>query len=257
VPAFATLNDCRITLRCLRESLEVDVPLEEEFASLRHESTLVDTFFELREDDERGGEGGERIRQIRSRPAFKLTSGRMRGATWLDRNQPPQTVVWLLGAELHDERHKGRADAYDILGRLDADGELFPQSIDYKRLELDRRRRDHETIAQDVARDAADLVERLAPGEHTATVGGVPIRCVVRSDDGMTELFVAVSETPIAGKHSGLPTPLTEKRFDGLLIGVRAAVEAHHGPPVLADELRDRRAFPGGLGRERPFLVFF
>jgi hypothetical protein len=254
--AFAPLNDCRITVRCLH-SLKAKVVLEDEFAVLRNESTLIDTFFEQRENDERGGEGGARVQQIRSRPAFKLTSGRMRGATWFDRDHPPQPVVWLLGAELHDERHKGRADAYDILGQLDASDQLFPAQIDFKRLESDRRRRDVANVADDVRRDAATAVADLNSGEQQTTVAGVPVRLIVSDNDGMTELFVAVSEAPVTGKHSGLPIELTSPRFLGIMAGISEAVEQAHQPPALAEELLDRSLFPGPLGRERPFLVYF
>ncbi|MDQ3630639.1 MAG: hypothetical protein M3417_05055 [Actinomycetota bacterium] len=257
MPPPAPPNDCRITARCLKKTVGLSLPLEEDLASLRTESTLVDIFFQQREDDERGGEGGERVRQIASKPAFKLTSGRMRGATWFDQDHPPQSVVWLLGAELHDERHKGRSDAYDILGRLDDQGELLPVPIDYKRLELDRRRRDTQNVAADVARDATDLVARALPDGAEGAVAGVPVRLVVEDDATTTTLFVAVSERPVAGRHSGLSSPLTERRFVGIILGFRAVLEERYGPPVLTEELRDRSAFPGGLRRERPFLVYF
>jgi hypothetical protein len=128
MPAACTPpHDCRITLRCLKATFQVPLGSGKDFATLRNDNSTIDAFFERRENDERGGEGGERVSQIRSKPAFKFTYGRMRGATWFDRENPPQGVVWLLGAEPHDERHKGRSDAYDILGRLDAEDELFPQ----------------------------------------------------------------------------------------------------------------------------------
>lgn len=248
-------NDCRITLRCLR-ALDYEVPLEQEFATLRDESTLIEVFFTQRQDDERGGEGGERVRQIKSRPAFKLTSGRMRGATWFDRDHPPQPIVWLLGAEKHDERHKGRSDAYDILGRLDEQGELMPLDIDYKRLKADRMRRDTENIAYDVRTEAAALVAQALPRGASGTVAGIDVRLVAEEDDGMLACFVAVSEQPVTGKHSGVPAPLTERRFSGIMEGFRIALEELYGPPVLIEELRDRSTFPGGLARERPFLVY-
>jgi hypothetical protein len=126
-------NDYRITLRCLKQTFDFRLTVGKDFASLRSENSLIDRFFDQREGDEDGGQGGERIVQIRSRPCFKLTSGRTRGATWFDRTRPPQGVVWLLGAEMHDERHRGRADAYDIFGALDGKGELFPVEIDAQR----------------------------------------------------------------------------------------------------------------------------
>lgn len=145
-------HDCRITLRCLKETFGFGLPLSSDFRSLRTENSLIDRFFEQRENDEAGGETGERVRQIATRPAFKLTFARMRGATWFDQTQPPQAVVWLLGAEQHDERHKGKSDAYDILGQLDRNKTLFPSPLDYKRLELGRRRLDSISFASDYER---------------------------------------------------------------------------------------------------------
>jgi hypothetical protein len=249
-------HDCRLTARCLKALLGFPWPLEKDLATLRSENSVVEEFIDLRENDERGGEGGERVRQIRTRPAFKFTYGRMRGATWFEKNRPPQGIVWLLGAENHDERHKGRLDAYDILARLEVARALFPIAIDYKRLELDRRRRDTETIAAEVRRDAAALFAAAVPGGGSGTVAGVPVRLVVESDeDGVLTVYVAVSERAVRGRYSGLMFDLTEKRFLGIQEGFRLAFDERFGPPVLIGELRDRSAFPGGLRWERPFVA--
>lgn len=225
-----------------------------DFAELRSDNTLIDTFFERRRDDPKGGEGGERVRQITSRPAFKLTSGRMRGATWFERARPPEPIVWLLGAEPHDERHKGKTDAYDILGRLDASGELWPAPVDYKRLELDRRRRDSDSFGPEARRDAAELVAGLREGQQRATIADVPVRVVVEQL-GLMAVHVAVSVEPITGRLSGCEFPLTESRFLLIQAAVREALEVAYEPPALLEELRDPSAFPGPLGRERAFVA--
>jgi len=178
----------------------------------------------------------------------------MRGATRFDRDHPPQGVVWLLGAEQHDERHKGRSDAYDILGRLDDRGELFPMTVDYKRLELDRRRRDSDSFVDDVHDDACALVGALSVGEQATALGGVAVRVIVEKGD-LLVLHFAVSTNAARGRLSGLEFPLTEQRFQAIQLGVRRALEARHGPPALLDELRDRSAFPGRLGPERAFVA--
>jgi hypothetical protein len=116
---FSPPHDCRLTIRCLKGSFGFRVEIESlSFEALRSENSFIDHFFERRQDDARAGEGGERIVQIKTHPAFSLHSGRMRGATWFDKSRPPQGIVWLLGAEAHDERHKGSTDAYDIFAAL-------------------------------------------------------------------------------------------------------------------------------------------
>ncbi|MCW2993819.1 MAG: hypothetical protein JWQ18_1314 [Conexibacter sp.] len=233
----------------------MSLPLGKDFATLRAENSLIDAFFERRENDPRGGEDGERVSQVRSRPAFKLTYGRMRGATWLDGERPPQAIVWLLGAEKHDDRHKGRSDAYDILGRLDEDGELFPTEADRKRLELDRRRRDSESFLPEARQDARRLVANLRPGQQRASLSSISVRIIVEELDDLVAVHVAVSAAPVIGRLSGERFPLTQSRFLALQLAMQAALEEVYGPPALLDELRDTSAFPGGLGEERPFVA--
>lgn len=251
-------HDCRLTARCLKSAAfdHLSWPHNRDCATLREENSVVDTFFERREDDELGGEGGERIRQVRDeRPVFKLTSGRMRGGTWFDKTRPPQGVVWLLAAEWHEEGKKGRADAYDIIGKLSESGELFPAEIDYLRLELDRRRWDVASFAKDLAADADALVTEAASGEVKGTVAGVAVRLVVVEEETLVCVYGAVSQRAVRGRRSGLLFPLDDKRFLGVQEGIRRAFEKVHGPPTECDELRDRSAFPGGLLNERPFLL--
>lgn len=231
------------------------MPLGRPFSSLRSENSLIDVFFERRERDHAGGETGKVIGQIRSRPAYGLTYGRMRGATWFDKTMPPQGIVWLLGAEKHDERHKGRSDAYDILGALDAAGQLFPQPIDYERLELDRRLLDSQNFADDARRDSRQLIEKvLAETRAEGEIARVPCRLVFQKANGLAAVFAAVSVKPVVGDRSGLPFPLTNERFLLLAEAVRAAAEDLLGPEVLAEE--DPR-FPGGLDDERGFVLVF
>lgn len=251
-------HDCRITLRCLKSTFDFALPLDQDFASLRNVNSLIDKLFEMRQDDERGGEGGERVKQIETRPCFKLTSGRMRGATWFDRDHPPQGIVWLLGAEMHDERHKGKSDAYDILAKLDAAGQLFPAEIDYKRLELHRRRWDTSSFSTDLRSEAATIARTaLENGRVETTLVGVQVRAIVERENSMLGVYVAVSVRPVRGPRSGLPIGLTEERFLLLQEGIRAAVEKQLGTSTLAGEIGNTLVFPGGRrADERAFVVF-
>ena len=250
-------HDCRITHRCLKATFQFHLPLDKDFASLRSDNTLIDKLFELRQNDPLGGEGGERVQQIRCKPTFKLTSGRMRGATWFDRTQPPQGIVWLLGAEMHDERHKGRRDAYDLLGQLDA--RLLPEKVDYTRLELDRRRRDTESFAQDVVEHADSLYRAAAEGDgrSEADVVGVPTRLIIETNEGdLAAIYVALSRVPMIGPRSGLPFPLTQERFELIAEAFRQAIERATGSSADAGEVHSG-GFPGGLHNERAILVMY
>lgn len=183
----------------------------------------------------------------------------MRAATWFDIDQPPQGVVWLLAAVMHDERHKGRADAYDVFGQLEAAATLFPQRVDYKWLELDRRRVDTESFAADVRENARALVEAAhGVGRDARPVASVPLRGIWESvPGGLSTLYVAVSLQPVRGARSGLDFPMTNERFLLLAEGVRQAGEDVFGPEVLVEEVpRFPEALPP-LNNERGFVIVF
>jgi hypothetical protein len=254
---FEPPHDCRLTIRCLKVCFGFSVDLGTlSFERLRSENTFIDHLFDRRQNDARGGEGGERIKQVRSRPVFSLHSGRTRGATWFDKSRPPRAVVWLLGAELHDERHKGASDAYDIFEALDKADDLFPVTADYKLLELDRRRLDTARFGEDVRRDAKALVtEASSAGRSTGTLAGIPARLVWQADDaGGVTPSVAISMLPVRGERSGFDFALTQQRFLLASEAVRQAAEDLYKPEVLAEETFD---FPGALNNERAFVLVF
>ena len=183
----------------------------------------------------------------------------MRAATWFDTAHPPQGIVWLLDAQIHDERHKGSSDAYDIFAKLEYDGRLFPVEIDYTWLELDRRRLDTDSFAADVLRDARDLVAATrATGRAAGTLAGVPARLAWDYSHGeLAALYVAISTQPVQGARSGFEFQLTNERFLLLAEAVRHAGELLLGPQVLVDELPAMPVALGHRGDERAFLVVF
>jgi len=248
-------HDCRITIRCLKSTFQFAIQPDREFASLRSENSVIDRLFEIRQNDELGGEGGERVSQITSRPAFKLTFGRTRGATWFDTTQPPQGIVWLLGAEIHDDRHKGKSDAYDILGALDGAGELFPGKHDYQLLELHRRLRDTHSFGDDLRADTDALVATvIEQGRAEGTLAGIPVRALAEHEDSVLGIYVAVSTRPIVGARSGLEFPLTQGRFLLVQEGVREAVERRTAGGAIAGDWPDLTKL-GGAHDERGFIV--
>jgi hypothetical protein len=254
-------HDCRLTARCLREAFS---PLRlqpgEPFSKLRAENSVIDKFFEQREQDPQGGEGGKRIVQVRMRPVFGLTFGRTRAATWFDTTCPPQGVVWLLDAEIHDERHKGTSDAYDLFAQREVDGVLYPVEVDYKWLELDRRRLDTESFADDVRGDARELVLHARKhGRATGSLAGIPARLAwEHAANDLPLLYVAVSVKPIVGARSGFEFPLTNERFLLAAEAVRQAGEELFGPEVLVEEqFAPVAALGGHLRNQRAFMIVF
>jgi hypothetical protein len=251
-------HDCRLTLRCLRDTFGFTLVPGTPFGTLRTENTVIDRFFERRQDDPEGGEGGERISQIQTRPAFALHSGRMRGATWFETTRPPQGIVWLLGAEMHDERHKGSADAYDRFAQLDAAGELFPIKRDYVWLELDRRRLDTETFSGDAQSNARELVTAArADGRASGTLAGVPAWSMWEERDALVALTVAISTIPVRGTRSGFEFQLTQERFLLLAEATRRAAEELEGPEVLVEEIFRLPRPLANLHNVRAFVVVF
>ena len=128
-------------------------------------------FFDL-QNDERGGEGGE--------PSDKsshdlLSNSRPDECGVRHGSTSPNCSRRSCGSwgRPHDERHKGKSDAFDILGKLDAAGALFSAEIDYKRLELDRCL-DTTSFAADLRDDADRLASAvLGMGDVPETIVNV------------------------------------------------------------------------------------
>lgn len=247
-------HDCRLTARCFRESFGFKIHPPYDFSALRSENSGIDKFFSLREPDPDGGEGGERVQSVTERPVFALHSGKMRGATWFDREQP-HAIVWLLAFEQHDERHKGSGDAYDIFARLEGQGRLYPVDVDYKLLELARRARDTEGFRDAALADAkALLAEAVSEGAARGTTAGVETRVATIDGGNPTILGVALSMKPIRGELSQAVFPLTEDRFLLLATSFENAARELFGD---AEAEVPSYAFPGGLSNERAFQIAF
>lgn len=247
-------HDCRLTARCFRESFGFKIHPPYDFSALRSENSGIDKFFSLREPDPDGGEGGERVQSVTERPVFALHSGKMRGATWFDREQP-HAIVWLLAFEQHDERHKGSGDAYDIFARLEGQGRLYPVDVDYKLLELARRARDTEGFRDAALADAkALLAEAVSEGAARGTTASVETRVATIDGGNPTILGVALSMKPIRGELSQAVFPLTEDRFLLLATSFENAARELFGD---AEAEVPSYAFPGGLSNERAFQIAF
>lgn len=246
-------HDCRITARCFRSAFGFTLRPPYDFGVFREQNTGIEKFFDYRENDEAGGEGGERISQVKERSVFSLHVAKMRGATWFDRSRPPQGIVWLCGYEPHDERFKGRDDAYDRFARAERDGNFYPEEVDYKALDLSRRTRDANWVSS-LAIDECEALLRTAieDGAAQGAVRGIAIR-LRRTLDDPTFIVVAVSKRPVRGTLFGDLIELTNERF----YLVAAAMKA--GGARLASDSPEIdipvHEFPGGLNDERAFEV--
>lgn len=253
---FEIPHDCRPTVRCFRECFGFRIEPPYDFSTFRDQNSFLETFFARRERDVDGGEGGERIQKVRQRPVFALHSGRMRGATWFDRASPPQATVWLLGVEDHDERHKGRRDAYDRFAAQEEAGVLYPQPVDEKLRQLWRQMKDTAGFADRVLNEARAMLREVLRGHSFAgSLADVPVRAVIADPHAdPAYVSVAVSTRPITGRLSGVDIPLTDERFFLIAELVRQAAAAIGGD---ADAEIPAFEFPGGLQGERALAVVF
>ncbi len=122
----------RVTLRCLREDLDVEVPpVEIDLGSLNH--PLIGEAWRLASAAPRGQ---RRILSIERPLVYRLRHGRWRGATWLETEA---ARFWLCAGAQREEGSD--ADAYEIFAALHRAGRLLPDDDDQLRDELERSAR--------------------------------------------------------------------------------------------------------------------
>ena len=165
----------------------------------------------------------------------------------------------MVAAELHDERHKGSSDAYDLMAQAEGSDEFFPGEKDYRLMRLHRQRRDVQGLFPDRARDeaAALISEAIEQGGSQGTIAQVPVRMRLTRDPdgGILTLWIAFMQRPVQGSFSGEPIPLTDHRFLLLVATCRSALsQGRQTDEVLTDQVHD---FPGGLANERAAVMVF
>lgn len=250
-------HDCRVTARCWRESFGFRLDPPYDFSSQRSESTAIDVFFEKRQNDAAGGERqGDRVQKVKQRPVFSLHIGKKtRGATWFEKTRPPQGIVWLCSVEPHDERAKGRDDAYDRFAKQEAAGVLYPLDVDYKALLLARQTRDADWDTPRATAACRELLMTAAEsGAAEGTVCGIAVRLRKTLDDPIF-VAVAVSMASVQGELSGVEIEMTQERF--FLLGAAMKRAANSMTSGEANIDIPTHEFPGGLKNERAFEIAF
>ena len=217
----------------------------------------MDVFFERCEHSSTGGPDASRL-VGRGRPVYLMRYGRWVGAICFDTSIPGLGIVWLVAAlALDDPDDIGPAEA-DLAGRRRR-SRLFPQVIDYARVQLDLRRADTSDFAEEARRDARALMQTAEHDlEAEGHVARVPVKLVWEVDDVLLALHIAVSEAPQPGPQSHQELPLSAERFLLTVGAVRQAAESMFGRANFADAIHE---WPPGLeelaATHRGYLLVF
>jgi hypothetical protein len=198
-----------VTLRCLREDLDVELPpVEVDLGGLDH--PLIG---EARRLAPAASRGQKRILSIERPLVYRLRHGRWRGATWLE----AEAARFWLCASAQREENSGE-DAYEIFAALHQTGRLLPDDDDRLRDELERNARIIDAAASLIP---SVLVDAFANRDRdiAARFGGlIDVRLHV-TDPG-EEVWVAIATQATDGRF-------VEERLRDVLFGlVLEAAEA-------------------------------
>ena len=178
-----------MTLRCLREDLELDVPpVEVDLGSLDH--PLID---EARRLALTAPRGQKRILSIEHPLVYRLRHGRWRGASWLEADAGR---FWLCAGALRDDG--SNEDAYELFSALHQAGRLLPDEDDRLRDELERNAR--------IIDDASSVIPLALKEAFARPAVDVAVRCAELVDvrlhvaSGVEEVWVAISTQASDGR---------------------------------------------------------
>jgi hypothetical protein len=172
----------RVTLRCLVDDLELDLPtLDVDLGGLDH-PLLAET----RRVTPTSPQGQKRILAIAHPLVYRLRHGRWRGATWLESEA---ARFWLLAGAQRAEGSQD--DAYEVFESLHRAGKLLPTGDDRRRHDLERNARVLEAARSDIPLALEDAAAQR--GEDVAiTLGELVDARLLVSDDG-DEVWVAIA----------------------------------------------------------------
>jgi hypothetical protein len=174
----------RVTLRCLRDDLGLQLPpVEVDLGSLDH--PLLD---EARRVAPTAPTGQKRILSIARPLVYRLRHGRWRGASWLEHDA---ARFWLCAGA---QREQGsRDDPYELFATLHHAGRLLPDDDDRQRDALERDAR--------IVDAAADSLEDALAGASSHPGQDVPLRL-----DGLVDVRLHVTapgeEVWVANRHA-------------------------------------------------------
>jgi hypothetical protein len=172
----------RLTLRCLREDLALEVPpVEVDLGSVDH--PLVAEAHRVAPAAPRGQ---KRILAIEHPLVYRLRHGRWRGATWLETDEGR---FWLCAGA---QRAAGSADdAYEYFIALHDAGRLLPDDDDRLRDALERNTRIIDAAAAVIPEALADALARR--GRDVALRFGELVDARLHATAGGDEIWVAIA----------------------------------------------------------------
>lgn len=172
----------RVTLRCLREDLSLQLPpVEVDLSSLDH--PLID---EARRVAPTAPTGQKRILSIGHPLVYRLRHGRWRGASWLE---DAAARFWLCAGAQRDQG--SRDDPYELFSALHQAGRLLPDADDLLRDALERNARIINAADREIAAMLADATAHPGQDAEVRLDGLVDIRLHVTAPG--EEVWVAIS----------------------------------------------------------------
>lgn len=186
---MASPRRTRVTLRCVREDLGLDLPpVEVDLGGVDHPLVA-----EARRLAPTAPRGQKRILSIEHPLVYRLRHGRWRGATWLETDAGR---FWLCAGALRDEGSGD--DAYEVFAGLHAAGRLLPDADDELRDALERNARiiDDATAAIREALDDA----LAARGRDVAVRFGDLIDARLHVPASGDEIWVAIATQAVDGR---------------------------------------------------------
>jgi hypothetical protein len=204
----------RVTLRCLREDLDVEIPpIEIDLGNLDHPLLA-----EARRVAPAAPRGQKRILSIERPLMYRLRHGRWRGATWLE---VEDARFWLCAGA---QREEGSSeDAYEVFAALHQTGRLLPDDDDRLRDELERNARIIDDAADSIS---AVLADAFAHRDRDVTVRfGELVDARLHVTAPGEEVWVAIATQATEGRF-------VEERLRDVLFGlVLDAAEAELWEP--------------------------
>jgi hypothetical protein len=179
----------RVTLRCVRDDLELGIPpLEVDLGALDHPLAA-----EARRVAPAAPRGQKRILAIEHPLVYRLRHGRWRGATWLEADEGR---FWLCAGA---QRTAGSAeDAYDHFIALHDAGRLLPDDDDRLRYELERTARIIDSAAAAIPEALADALARRS--RDIALRLGELVDARLHATAAADEIWVAIATQAADGR---------------------------------------------------------
>jgi hypothetical protein len=179
----------RVTLRCVREDLGLDVPpVEVDLGSLDH--ALI---AEARRLAPSAPRGQKRILSIAHPLVYRIRHARWRGATWLETGEGR---FWLCAGASREEGSGD--DAYEHFAALHEAGRLLPDEDDHLRDALERNARIIDAATEAIPEALADALAR--PGQDVTIRFGELVDARLHATAAGDEIWVAIATQAADGR---------------------------------------------------------